>query len=145
MNGEAKRRSQISLVKFRFVDETVNYLLLVRRGSAHQFPNNHRASLCGRVITEGISELLYLQKVNLWLTVFLGKMQEEKTQIAQFSLLLGTLYPTLSILYHLLPATVIFFLFVEFWMHISCLLFSQYRYHSRKTVYGIVFFPFETV
>ena len=34
MNGEGKRRSQISLVKFRFVDETVNYLLLVRRGSA---------------------------------------------------------------------------------------------------------------
>ena len=25
MNGEAKRESQISLVKFRFVDETVNY------------------------------------------------------------------------------------------------------------------------
>ena len=34
MNGEAKRESQISLVKFRFVDETVNYLLLVRRGPA---------------------------------------------------------------------------------------------------------------
>ena len=34
-----------------------------------------------------------------------------KTLIAQFSLLLGTLYPTLSILYHLLPATVIFFSF----------------------------------
>ena len=34
MNGEAKRESQISLVKFRFVDETVNDLLLVRRGPA---------------------------------------------------------------------------------------------------------------
>lgn len=34
MNGEAKRESQISLIKFRFVDETVNDLLLVRRGPA---------------------------------------------------------------------------------------------------------------